>query len=173
MVCVDESAFYLLPARVATWAPRGQTPVLRTSARRDHLTIISGITLEGGLYQQTLDHAVRGADAVRFLWHLLQHIAGPVTVIWDGLAAHQGQVVKAFLATDYGKRVRLERLPSYAPELNPDEGVWKHLKHVEMANVCCGTVAELKQVLHRALMRLRQKPHLIQGFFRQCGFSLT
>ena len=179
LVCVDESAFTLLPACVATWAPRGQTPVLRASARRDHLPtpprwggVISGITPAGKLYQQTLDHAVRGPDAVRFLWHLLRHIAGPVTVIWDGLPAHRGQVVRAFLSSAYGKRVHLERLPAYAPELNPDEGVWQHLKRVALANVCCQNLAELKKALRRAMLRLRQKSELIRSFFRQCGFSL-
>lgn len=170
LVCVDESGFELLPARVRTWAPQGKTPVLRVPYLHEHLTVISGITPEGRLFQQVLDHGVRGVDCVRFLWHLLRHIEGKLLVVWDGLPAHRGQVVRTFLGTQFGKRVHLEAFPAYAPDLNPDEGVWKHLKYVELANECCRTLDELRRKLRLAMERLRQKPEVIIGCFRQCGF---
>lgn len=167
---MDESGFELLPARVRTWAPQGQTPLLRVPYLHEHLTVISGITPDGRLFQQVLDHGVCGIDCVRFLWPLLRHIEGKLLVVWDGLPAHLGQVMRAFLGTRHGRRMHLEMTPGYAPELNPDEGIGKHLKYVERGNVCCQTLAELRQALRLAMQRLRQKPHVIVGCFKQCGF---
>ena len=68
------------------------------------------------------EHAFNGRDIVRFLKHLLRRITGKLLLIWDGLPAHRGQVVKQFLRQGAAKRLHLERLPGYAPDLNPDEG---------------------------------------------------
>lgn len=69
---------------------------------------------------------------VCFLKHLLCHIPSKILVVWDGAPIHQGQEVKRFLANGGSQRIWLERLPGYAPELNPDEGIWNYLKRVEL-----------------------------------------
>jgi transposase len=120
---VDEAGFYLLAAAITTWAPRGKTPILKYPFW-EHLSVISAMTPEGQLYTMIQDKSFKGADVVRFLKHLLRHIAGKLLVIWDGLPAHQGQPVKDFLSEGGTQRIHLERLPGYAPDLNPDEGVW-------------------------------------------------
>jgi hypothetical protein len=66
------------------------------------------------------------------------------------------------------KYIHLERFPAYAPELNPDEGVWQHLKHVELRNLCCTDLDHLRAELNLAIRRLRSKPDLIQSFFFGC-----
>ena len=170
MVWVDQSAFYLLPMAVRTYAPRGQTPVLRVKLTRDHLAAISGITPDGRLFMQMQDHAYRSEDVVRFLRLLLRKIAGKLLVIWDGAPIHRGHVVKAFLARGAAKRLHLEQLPGYAPELNPDEGIWNYLKRVELKNVCCHTLLELATVLRQAKERLRHKREVIRSCIRQCGW---
>ena len=73
---------------------------------------------------------------VRFLKHLLHQIPGKLLVIWDGLPAHRGEAVRSFLATGAAARLQLERLPGYAPELNPVDGLWQYLKNVELRNLC-------------------------------------
>lgn len=78
--------------------------------------------------------------------------------------------MRSFLGTEHGRRVHLEAFPAYAPELNPQEGIWKYLKHVELGNLCCGTLFELRQALRLAFERLRHKREIIIGCFRQCGF---
>jgi transposase len=113
------------------------------------------------------DHAFQGQDIVRFLKHLLRRIAGQLLLIWDGLPAHRGQVVKQFLRQGAAKRLHLAQLPSYAPDLNPNEGVWGYLKTVELANVGCHDLAELRYQLRQAIARLRHKSTVIQSFFRQ------
>ena len=93
-------------------------------------------------------------------------------VIWDGSPIHRNQCIKAYLANGATKQIHLERLPAYAPDLNPDEGVWNHLKYVELKNVCCTDLSNLHQELYLAIRRLRRKPYLIQSFFELAGLSL-
>ena len=171
MVWVDESAFYPLPAVVRTWAPRGETPVLHAPLTRDHLSVISGITPAGHLLLQMRKRPLRGPDVVRFLQHLLRHIPGKLLVIWDGAPIHRAKVVKDFLAQGGAARIWLERLPAYAPELNPDEGIWNMLKRVELRNLCCDDLAELQLELRLAAARLRHKRGVIQGCITQCGYA--
>jgi len=75
----------------------------------------------------------------------------------DGSPIHRGEAVKEFLASGVASRLQLEQLPGYAPDLNPDEGVWKHLKCVELKNLCCQSFSELKVELRKAKKRLRHK----------------
>jgi transposase len=107
------------------------------------------------------------------LRHALRQIPGKVLVIWDGSPIHSGQAVKDFLMSRAAaNRLRLEQLPGYAPDLNPDEGVWKHLKYVELKNVCCQSLSELRSELRKAKERLRHKKHVILGCIRQPGFEV-
>ena len=166
LVFVDEAGFYMLPAAVRTYAPRGETPELRYRYW-DHLSVISAITSHGKLYTMTQEESFRGPTIVRFLKHLLQHIPGKLLVVWDRLPAHRSQVVRDFLREGGTRRIHLAQLPSYAPDLNPDEGVWNYLKRVELKNVCCHNLRELWTELRKAIARLRYKTEVVQGFIRQ------
>lgn len=170
IVFVDQSGFALLPSVVRTYAPAGQTPILRVSFKRERVSAISGITMDGKLFHQKQYRAYRSVDVVRFLKHLLRHIEGKLLVIWDGAPIHRAQPVKDFLSNGGAERVQLEPLPGYAPELNPDEGVWRHLKRVELRNVCCADLPELRDELRRAVARLRYKRDTILGCIRQAGY---
>jgi len=172
LVFVDESGFYLLPAAVKTYAPRGQTPILNPFLTRDHLSVMSGVTVMGKLYTMVRDESMTGCESVAFLRHLLQHVGDKLLVIWDGSPIHRAAPVKSFLAEGGAKFVYLEQLPGYAPDLNPDEGVWQHLKRVEMRNLCCSDLRHLRTELWLATMRLRTKPHLVRGFFAGAGLSI-
>jgi transposase len=169
---VDESGFYLLPAVVRTYAPVGQTPIMHERLGREHLSVMSGITLAGKLLTMEQERAFNGEDVVRFLRHALRQIPGKLLVIWDGSPIHRGQAVKGFLTSGAASRVQLEQLPGYAPELNPDEGIWKHLKYVELKNVCCRNLRELRSELRKAKERLSHKTHVILGCIRQPGFEV-
>jgi transposase len=171
-VFVDQSGFYLLPAVVRTYAPIGQTPVLHEELSRDHLSAMSGITLEGKLLMIEQERAFNGEDAVRFLKHALRQIPGKLLIIWDGSPIHRSRVVEEFLAAGAAARVQLEKLAGYAPELNPDEGIWKHLKYVELKNVCCRSLLELRRELRKAKERLRHKRDVIFGCIKQPGFEV-
>jgi transposase len=169
-VFVDQSGFYLLPAVVRTYAPVGKTPLLHEHLSRDHLSAISAITLRGKLYMMEQEGAFKGPDVVGFLKHLLRQITGKLLIVWDGSPIHRSKVVKEFLKSGAASRLKLEQLPGYAPELNPDEGIWKHLKYVELKNVCCQSLSELRQELRKAKERLRHKVPVIRGCIRQPGY---
>jgi transposase len=172
IVFADQSGFYLLPMAVRTYSPVGKTPVLHERLSRDHLSAMSAITLEGKLYMKEQEKAFKGEDVVRFLKHLMGQIPGKLLIIWDGSPIHRGGAVKEFLASGAASRLQLEQLPGYAPDLNPDEGVWKHLKCVELKNVRCQNLCELRVELRRAKERLRHKTHVILGCIRQPGFEV-
>jgi len=172
IVWVDESGFYLLPAMVRTYAPRGQTPILRVRLTRDHLSVISGITCEGTLLRLVQQRAYRSTDVVGFLKHLLRHIPGKVIVIWDGSPIHGGNPIKEFLLNGGAERLRLERLPGYAPDLNPDEGIWNNLKRVQLRNVRCTDLGELRRALDLAIARLRHRRQVIRGCIKEAGYEV-
>ncbi len=153
-----------------SYAPRGQTPVLRVPLTRDHLSVISGITLHGQLWVQIQACAFAGGDVVRFLKHLLCHLGGKLLIIWDGAPIHHAKAVTAFVAAEAAGQIRVEQLPGYAPDLNPDEGVWDHLKQVELRNVACHDQQELRHQLRLAIARLRHKPELVRSFIKHYGY---
>lgn len=167
---VDESGFYPLPFVTRTYAPCGQTPVLRAPLTHDHLSAISAITPDGRLFTRVQDEAFRGPAIVAFLRQLLRQIRGTLLVVWDGAPIHRAKVVKAFLAAGAAARLQLAQLPPYAPELNPDEGVWNHLKRSELKNRCCQDVDELRWELGLAIRRLRRRPLVLAACFRHCGY---
>ena len=93
-------------------------------------------------------------DVVAFLEHLLREVPGRLVIIWDGSPIHRSHVIQEFLAHGAARRIHLERLPAYAPELNPGEGLWQQLKGVELRD---------------AVKRVRRKPRVLQGFFQEVG----
>jgi transposase len=171
MVFVDESGFYLLPGLVRTYAPCGQTPVLRAVYTHDHLSVMSGITMDGRLYTLVRDAALDSLDSVIFLKHLLPHVSEKLLVIWNGSPRHKGHV-RTFLAEGGTQQLHLEQLPPYAPDLNPGEGVWHQLKNVEMRNLCGLNLVHLRCELGLAIKRLRRKPHVITACFAEAGLSV-
>ena len=149
-----------------TDAPVGQPPILREWCTRDHLSAISAISPEGKLYFHSQSHPLNSDDVVEFLEHLLREVPGRMVLIWDGAPIHRSRVIRDFLANGAAQRLHLERLPAYAPELNPGEGLWQHLKGVELRNVCCFDIPHLQHELRDAVKRVRRRPRLITSFFR-------
>lgn len=170
IVFVDESGCYLLPGLVRTYAPCGQIPILRCFQTHAHLSVMTGTTMSGQLYTLVRARSFGSADSVVFLHHLARHL-GKVLVIWDRSPIHHGEV-REFLSEGGVATVHLEWLPPYAPDLNPNEGVWQHLKHVEMRNLCCADLDHLRRELHWATMRLRSKPHLVKACYLGAGLAI-
>lgn len=150
---------------VRTYAPVGLTPVLRVPLTRDHLSAIGGITPQGRIYMQMQESAYRAQHVVGFLRLLLRKSSGKLLIIWDGSPIHRAKEIKEFLAAGAAKRLHLERLPGYAPELNPQEGVWNLLKRRELKNLCSQGLSHLRLALVRAKERLRHRKELLQSCF--------
>ena len=160
----------LFPSR--SYAPEGQTPILRAKLTRDHLSVMGGLTPRGKVYTLVRQESLNGLHSIEFLVHLGRVAGTRLLVIWDGSPIHRREEVQEFISGTRGK-VWLEVLPGYAPDLNPwDEGGWQHLKHVEMRNLVCRDLEEVHQEFHLAIGRVRQKPYLVRSFFAQAGLSV-
>jgi transposase len=169
LLFLDESGFYPLPSVVRTYAPIGQTPTLQEWWTRDHLSAISALSPEGKLYFHCQDHSFNSEDVVAFLEHLLREVPGRMVIIWDGAPIHRSHVIKTFLANGAAQRLHVERLPAYAPELNPGEGLWQQLKGVELRNLCCFDLPHLREELRNAVKRVRRKARILKGCFKGAG----
>jgi transposase len=171
LVFVDEAGFYLLPGVVRTYGPRGQTPIIPEWQTRDHLSVMGGVTPAGRVYTLARQESLNGLHSVEFLGHLLRLAGDRLLVIWDGSPIHRRAAVRDFVAGTRGQ-VWLEALPPYAPDLNPVEWAWQHLKHVELRNLVCLDLEELHGEFHQAVGRLRHKSHLAPSFFAGAGLEL-
>ena len=94
------------------------------------------------------------------------------TLLWDGLSSHRSTAMRNWLNTQRAWLVA-ERLPAYAPDLNPVEGLWSSLKAVELANLTTPTLDEVINQAHRGIERVRRTPHLAYSFLRHTGLSVS
>lgn len=95
----------------------------------------------------------------------------PVLLLWDGLSSHHSQTMQAYLATQTAW-LEVERLPAYAPDLNPVEGLWANLKGTELANRCDLDIADTVLAAKLGAKRVRGCQQLLFGFLAQTGLSL-
>ncbi len=110
---------------------------------------------------------------IQVLSELRRFLGGEkATLLWDGLPAHRSRAMRAWLRRQRSWLV-VERLPGYAPELNPVEGLWSSLKAVELANLPGPTLAEVIQQAQRGVERVRRTPHLAYSFLRHAGLSVS
>lgn len=131
------------------------------------LSAMAGITWLR-FYFQLFPGAIRAEQAIEFLRHLLRHLPGDLMIVWDGLRVHHSRAVRAFAASQEG-RIELQFLPAYAPELNPTEYIWGHLKQHEIPNFCPRDLSQLSHTAIRCLRRMRRRPALVTAFWRQAG----
>jgi transposase len=178
VVLLDESGFVLTPSVRRTLARRGHTPVLDAWDRRDRISAISCITVSPkrrrlNLHFQLLpDNAnVRGEDVVAYLRMLRAELRGPMTVIWDRNQIHRkSKAVQAYLADH--PEIIAEDLPAYAPELNPDEGVWGWAKYGRLANLAAENTDVLHDHLIDLLAELKYAPELLASFIKETELPL-
>ena len=163
LVFVDESGFYLLPGVVKTYGSEGETPIVDEWQTRDHLSVMGGVTPQGKVDSLVRPKSLNGLHSIEFLVPLGRVVGDRLLVIWDGSPIHRRAEVKEFVA-EAGGKIHLEPLPPYAPDLNPVEWLWQHLKHVELRNLTCLDLEQLHLEFHLALGRVRRKPKLIQTF---------
>ena len=110
---------------------------------------------------------IASPQVIAFVRHLLRWIPGTIFLFWDGLNSHRSKKTRAALA-EHSSRLQVYRLPAYAPQLNPDEGLWAWMKQHALAGQCPPNLPALEQSIRLALRRLRRRPHLIRSFIRRC-----
>lgn len=178
IVFEDESGVSQQPVVRRTWAPRGQTPCLRhTGANWKRLSIAAALAFRwdgrrSRLYFQTRPGTYTDGTLITFLRTVKRHFRGQrVVLIWDGLGAHKsGRMMRHLHAQR--RWLQVERLPAYAPELNPVELLWGNLKARELANRCPTDVLTLRRPVRVGCTRIRQHPALARAFLRHAGLEL-
>src|ERR1700733_14660611 len=172
VVFADESGFYLSPTVERTWSPATQTPVLKGPVSRQHLSAIGGMPLEGSLYIQIHRTSIRAEGAVQFIRHLLTHVPGNILLLWDSARIHKSAKLAEFRKLDTIGRLVVEHFPPYAPEVDPQEYVWRHLKHVDLRNLTSHSLDDLWVHLREATSRLRARAGLMKNLVRHAGLDL-
>jgi transposase len=170
IVFVDESGLSERPTRVKTWAPKGETPVLQYSFNWQQLSLMAGVSF-WRLYFRFFHGAIKGPQIVEFLKALKDTIGGKLLIIWDGLPAHRSRLVRDYVESLDGQ-IQLERLPAYAPEINPAEYVFGYAKQRELANLCVDTIEEVRAYATRRLKSMQRRPKLIRAFWQQAELAL-
>ena len=161
---------------VRTWAPQGETPIHRhRQGRRDKISVISGISVSPKLCHLGLCYLLFydniGQDEVcLYLRELLRHLRGPVIVLLDNSSTHKGAPIKQ--VQHQHRRLRIEYFPSYAPQLNPDEGVWSLAKR-ELANSCPNDVDELMKDILGSIDGIRNSQQKLRGCIAQSELTIS
>lgn len=148
-----------------TWGAVGQTPIVRGTGARFALNMISAVSLRGTLHFGFVEGRLNADAFIAYLKKLLHDVRGPIVVIVDGHSAHIAAATRQFVASTQG-RLRLVYLPPYSPELNPDEWVWKNIKHDRVGRLAVYSLEEMRGGVLHAVARLKASPALVLGFFR-------
>ena len=171
IVLSDETGVLMAPLVRRSLAPRGETPILKhKGARREKVSISAAFALSPrqhrpGLYFQTHPKDfVNNVKAAAFVRHLLRHRRGQVILIWDRGTMHRGDPIRELLR-DYA-RLTIEELPPYAPDLNPVEPVWNHIKDGVLCNFAPRDAAHTDEVATEHLTAARGNRERLQSFFR-------
>jgi transposase len=177
-VFLDESGFQLAPLVRRTYAPRGRTPIVEAWHRKGRISAISAVTVSPirrrpNLYFRLLadNTNAHGEDTVAFLAQLRGEIQGPMTILWDQSRIHErSAVVRKYLARHL--EIVTEDFPGYAPDANPDEGVWGYTKYHRLPNYAPEDTWELRSRLIAELSALRRRPDLLASFIRHAEIPL-
>ncbi len=177
IVFVDEAGFMLEPLVRRTWAPRGQTPILKINRPHDRISVIGAISIRRRdqnfefHYQLSADNTnFRGPTVAQFIDELSNTLKGQMTLIWDEIPIHWGSAMKRYLAEH--PSIEAHAFPPYAPELNPVDLVWGHVKWGRLANYCPHDLTELRTTLDKEFVRLKRRPDLLKSFLAHTGLSL-
>jgi transposase len=177
LVFFDESAVSLIPPVRRTWSPRGRTPMLRHRFgwKKASMAAALGYRPDGSAARLCF-HLQQPSYNTDTLIAVLEQLASfytghKVVLIWDGLSAHWSTKMRAFLDSQRDW-LTAERLPAYAPELNPVEYLWANLKDLELANRPTTTLAEVADATEQGIQRVCKSDSLVVGFLAHTGLSL-
>jgi len=152
-----------------TWAERGKTPVVQGTGRRSSLNMISAVSAKGKLHF-CFAGRVNAGSFTEYLKKLLHDVRGKIYLTVDRHSAHTACKTKQFVASTKG-RLELFYLPPYSPQLNPDEWVWKNIKHDRVGRATARSVDDMKVVIEKAVARLQSSKDIVRAFFRSPDLS--
>jgi transposase len=165
----DESGLRSDDVRGRSYAPRGETPVVRPNHRRANVGLISAVTNRGELRWMVLDGAIKAPSLIRFLERLVRDTGRKVFLILDRLQVHRAGLVRAWLGSRQDQ-IEVFYLPAYSPDLNPDEGLNGDVKQAVTARPLARSKGQLKQAVVNHMRSLSRRPERIRSFFHHPQF---
>jgi transposase len=178
LVFFDESAISLSPVVRRTWAPRGKTPTLRHRGHWKRASMAAALGYRTDASRARLCfHVQKDSYNTVSLIGVLEQLKAfyqgqQVVLLWDGLGAHWSNKMLDWLEGQQDW-LQVERLPAYAPELNPVEGLWANLKGVELANFAGDTVVQVADQAQHGIERVCASEELVVGFLAHTGLTLN
>jgi transposase len=155
-----------------TWGAKGQTPIVKTSGQRQSVSAISAVTARGAFWYMVYTGRVNATRFVEFLKKFMRHRRRRVFLVVDGLPAHKAKLVAAYVKSLKGK-LELHFLPGYAPDLNPDEFVWNHIRHHGTTKTPLRKNESLRKRVEQNLADIKSSPKLVRSFFRAPSVAYT
>jgi transposase len=178
----DEAGQSLRPPKARTWARRGQTPVLAVSGKGSGRVSMAGLVCAKLgertrlFYRMLVYHRRKGepkglseCDFAELLCAAHHQLRAPIVVVWDNTSTHSSEAMQDFI--DSHDWLTVYRLPTYAPELNPTEGVWSHVKR-GLGNLAARGIDQLATTVKTLLKRIQYRPGLIDGFIAETGLVI-
>lgn len=160
----DESGFRADAVHGKTWGVRGQTPVVERPGQRQSISATSAVNAKGAFWFCTYAGALNAELFVVLLRKMMRHRKRPVHLVLDSLPAHKKACVREYVASTKGK-LTLHFLPGYAPDLNPDELVWSHVKRTGVARRPLQKGEKLEEKITKQLSEIQNQPDLVRSFF--------
>lgn len=161
----DESGFRADTVHGKTWGVCGQTPVVQRPGQRQSISAASAVNAKGGFWFCLYEGALSAELFVELLRKMMRYRRKPVHLVLDSLPAHKTALVKKYVASTEG-RLTLHFLPGYAPDLNPDELVWSHVKRTGVARRPLRQGEKLRERIEEQLVNLQRVPALVRSFFQ-------
>jgi hypothetical protein len=178
IVFLDESGLSQKPPVRRTWAPRGQTPVLRHPFNWKKLSICSALAYRWDgrrtrLLFRIVPDSCTDEKLISFLAELRKEFGRRrLILIWDGLPSHRSRRMQQYLYTQR-RRQTVVRLPPYAPDLNPVEFAWGNIQGMELANLCSDDLSAMVRGVRKGFARLHKNKSLPQSFLKHAGISFN
>jgi len=155
-----------------TWGLRGRTPEVPTSGKRQSVSAISAVNARGEFWFEIYTERLNATKFVDLLTHFMRRRKSPVLLILDSHPAHIAKSVARYVQSLKG-RLELHFLPGYAPELNPDEFVWNHLKKQGVSKKPLLKDESLRQRVNADLLDIQSRPDLVRSFFNAPSVAYT
>lgn len=162
----DESSVSLIPYLGRTWAKKGETPKIKTTSKRGSIPLSSAISPSGRLLFRIEKNYVTSESFVDFLKQIMKHHKWrKIIVVTDNYSPHKSGVLQEFLEHNKN-RIAVYYLPTYSPDLNPDEKVWKYLKNVRLKAHQARNKKDFKPLVMSKMMSIQRQPKLVKSFFK-------
>ncbi|MFE1752866.1 transposase [Streptomyces anandii] len=183
IVFEDEAGQSMTPPRARTWGRIGQTPVVRVRGRGSGRVSIAGMTCYKPGERSRLIYAIREYRGRKdepkgFGWRDFRdlivrariQLGGPIVLVWDNLRLHLTAGMRAFIETN-AEWLTVFHLPTYALDLNPQEGIWALVKR-EIGNLAAGDLTQITRAVRHRLKRIQYRPELVDGCLATTGMTL-